>query len=715
MFPVIALALVPKSGVDTISSTPAPHTGPSSRVIGRSSMAPTHHQLQVLETDPQNAFLAASSSHVVLDYSDRELAAEARGILWAIKERPNELGLRHRIHQLTVDGWGSLANFSDIAHVLRLLERLDELHWKNNDPVPQLILSAIQKSHPVCKIFYNMVFSNWDTYDRTVSPIQTPGDEPNRNVRSKARSLIIGNANLHTFSTSIEYGGDPGPEKLRLVHRIITTCPNLRHLDLSIGHSGCVVSDGQPYAFDFSGLSALAKAPFAPLESLRLSRYNLDGLYNGDYPRSPLSWPDRTRLKWPWHYLPDFVLNNIPPPWVYSMQKDYEPPDPAQHKCPTSFNHTTNLDGWLERMDFSKLTSLDVGISPATLHKLRPVLTNLAILRLHGGDKCDAEAIEWFLSNTSVPLENLHLCNFEFNSFDNLLDVLSAKHNSSLTILDLHEHEEMREHSCWRREDESHPKCQNTGNERPQRWYDDHLYLHISQLQRLATSSPNMQTLDIDLDRNLSAIEQGNIFEALGSFKHLEKLTLRVESPTFQKIRNGEVTDRWFFSMDQKDLSDPLVNKTWVRSVFDRIRGAQFYPGEADSISPGEPGESSKLRELEVIVGPWSSRHQNGMVGPEKFVLGRFECVARPMREVEPFEIMDHAGQSSTAVEEDVECSGELRWPDEYMRGYWGGWDDEEVVYGDMEDGDAVDGVDGVVRSDEDRELLRLQKEMGIE
>jgi hypothetical protein len=63
------------------------------------------------------------------------------------------------------------------------------------------------------------------------------------------------------------------------VWQLLTTCPNIRELDLTIGISGCEEGAGQPWAFDFQ-LNPDAK--FALLEVLKLDGYNLESIsYTG--------------------------------------------------------------------------------------------------------------------------------------------------------------------------------------------------------------------------------------------------------------------------------------------------------------------------------------------------------------------------------------------------------------------------------------------------
>ena len=644
-YPLLALQLDSTSATavrPTLSTANLHDAAMFTTAVSTGRVMLTRKQLKELQDIPANAFLPPEYTHLTLDYDSPETAAEAEGVLWAI-EYLEELQLRQRIHRISVDGWGTLTNFTTLASGLSRIVRLEVLRWCNNDPIPEQILSALNDFQPSCKLMYDMKFSNWDPYQEDYVPIQLSGEEPHRDVRTQTRNLVLGSPNLHQLSTYVRYGKKDDPESLRLIHRILTSCPRLRHLDLAIGHEGCVVGNDQPYAFDFSGNSALAKAPFAPLESLQLSRYNLDARYNG---KSRSSYgPDRSRLKWPWHYFPDLGFQSIPTPWWDFMYKEYvHRPKP---RCPTEFNETTNLDGWIERMDFSKLNSLDLpGVSPASLHKLRPVLTNLTSLAIHGGDECTADALESFLEHGSMRLKKLHLCNMEFTSFDELVDILASRHGQSLNCLALHESEDFREHTCW-----DHPDCAD-GDKQRHKWYDDHLYLNTSQLKQLQQSAQDMETLDIDMDRNLDSIAQAELFETLGSFLHLSNLTLRLESPTFQEIRHGachDLSPRRHFAVN---LHDPLVNGTWVKDMFHSIRSAQVKHSKSTA-SAKPPG----LMMLELTVGAWAWRNQHGYLSrPDKFVLGRFECKAAPVPK--GFESQN---------EDITECTGHLQWPRYHM------------------------------------------------
>lgn len=649
--PLLALTLA--TGPNTTTNLSPNRATPPRITVNRSPVLLTEDQQGSLNRTGK-PIVPPDSDHLVLDYGDPEAARSSEGMIWAIEWRP-DLKLDVRVHQLTIKGWGSLTNFTSLASGIQHIEDLQALHWTNNDPIPDIVLSSVRDFHPQCRMFYKLSFSNWDIYDRHVAQIQRPGEEPNRAVRSKTRRLILGSKNLYGLKAHIEYGDGPNLEDLRLIHEILTTSPNLREVDLSLDHSGCVISDGQPYAFDFSGRSRLAKSALPSLEKIRFSGYALDGPYNGEDEWSFLVH-DRDRLRWPWTYLPDVIVKNMPPPWFYSLTKPWEPE--PKLPCPTVFNETKNIDGWLERMDFTNLQSLELSrVSPATLHKLRPVLTNLTALAIHWAPECASAAIPSFLENSTRPLRHLDLRNVHFDNLDTFSKMLARVHGSSLRSLIFYNNDESIKDAVT--ESLSTTADVSTGCS------SSHLYLDQSRLNCLQDSSPGISRLEIDMDRSLNASDQHALFEAFGSFHNLSQLTLRLASPTWQARHDANCTRRW--DCPELALSDPLVNLTWVKDMFADIRSAQM------SRRSGMPAVNSSepvLTKLAVIVGPWEGRYENSMIGPDKIVSGLFECSLK----------------SAAAAVDDLmdvnreECSGSLTWPYVLMP-----WDDEvedQFLYG---------------------------------
>ena len=153
---------------------------------------------------------------------------------------------------ISIKGYGSLLNISTLDDALEhLLLPLEEFHFDMTIPIPISTLSVIETFHDQTRLYYHMFFSRWDPYDRNVPSIQISGVEPLHSYRNQMRRGIIGSQNLYALKASILYGGHDNHEDLSLVHDILKSCPNIRELDLSIDHAGCVVAN-YPYAFDFT-------------------------------------------------------------------------------------------------------------------------------------------------------------------------------------------------------------------------------------------------------------------------------------------------------------------------------------------------------------------------------------------------------------------------------------------------------------------------------
>ena len=576
------------------------------------------------------------TSHLCLNYEDPESAHLTRALLHNV-EADDPPYLRESIKSIKVDGFGSLANFTAISSALRLIKELHELDWQNQAPVPGVILDTLSAYHPDCKLHYDMHFSNWDMYADDYVPIQGVGDEPHRDIRAQTRRLIVGSTNLHSLKAHIGYGSQPDSESLTLVHDILTGCPKLRELDLRISRCGCVVTWPQPYSFDFT----TSTASFAPLEVLRLSGYRLDDPYEGHALRHERGYPQEDELRWPWNSLPTWMVHRLWDwvgfePLLYDIIR--KPWIPKPDKCPSGSycehdsTATTNLDGCLERMDFSKLQTVDLGsMSVVSLLKLQNagVLTSVSNLHIHGGNKCLADLLPDFIDALRQPLSTLCLGNIDFPDLDRALPAI-AKHGQSLTSLHLTEHQECHRHWCHQNEPgtESSLQCRAFGRGT---WHDPHLYFNTSSLLSLSSSCTNITNLDIDLNRNATSLASD--LSAIGSFPNLSGLTLRVESPTFQRTRAGiRPSDP---HSDADILFDPLFSRKSVLIMFQKIRQTQVELAvqASDSllssyhvIHPPPPTPSPALQEMTVYIGDFASRHSHGMSMSERYVLGRFHC-----------------------------------------------------------------------------------------
>ena len=611
------------------------------------------------------ALPANVTNHVCLSYEDRESAQLAITLLNSI-EADDHPDLRDSTKSIKVNGSGSLANFTAISSAIRSIKELKELDWQNKAPLPGVILKTLSTYHPDCRLRYDMQFSNWDMYADDYVPIQAVGDEPHRDIRARARRLIVGSTNLHALKAHIGYGSQPDAESLKLIRDILTDCPNLRELDLSISHDGCVFDWPQPYSFDFTQSSA----PFTPLEVLKLQGYRLDDPYEGQVLRYRRVYPGEDELRWPWKSLPSWIvyqLCNLFEPLLYDVIKKPRTPKPDACQsvgcCEHSSIETTNLDGWLERMDFSKLQTVDLGsMSVVSLLKLQKanVLTNVSTLHLHGGNKCFADLLPDFMTTLRKPLSTLCLRSIDFSNISTLVPSI-AKHGDSLTSLHLTEHQESRLHWCHQDEPgrENSLLCRAFGRGT---WYDPHVYLNTSSLLDLSSACPKLTHLDIDLDRNATTLMPD--YSALAILRNLSSLTLRFESPTFQRTRAGiRPSDP---RSDADILFDPLFNKSSVLNMFQQLRQSQREHAfqARDSLSSGSrishaplPTPRPALHDLTVYIGDFASRHSHGMMLSERYVLGKFHCAL---------------GSTGEEV-----CTGGITFPSDTIMGY-----DDSYAYG---------------------------------
>lgn len=170
--------------------------------------------------------------------------------------------------------------------------------------------------------------------------------------------------------------------------------PNIRELDLTIGHSGCVLGGGQPYAFDFT---SHPEAKFPPLEVLKLNGYDLESTSNKDWAVAP-----------EWNEYGGFYHGS-----GARSQKSSFPEEPKR----------MNNEEWLDAIDWSHIHTLHLTGAPPKVFQHLPAETLLSLkhLSLIGyGIREDfpemAQAHEAVLTSTILPLESISLQNVYHNN-----------------------------------------------------------------------------------------------------------------------------------------------------------------------------------------------------------------------------------------------------------------------------------------------------------
>lgn len=543
-------------------------------------MAPTR-TFATLPTSPE-------SQRIDLDFTSEDSATQSHDTLRKLPLSTTSISIK---------GYGSLLNISTLDEALEhLLLPLEELHFDMTIPMPTSTLSAIETFHTHTRLYYHMSFSHWDPFDSNVPSIQILGVEPSHSYRNQLRRGIIGSKNLYALKASILYGGRDNHEDLPLVHEILKSCPNIRELDLSIDHSGCVVAN-YPYAFDFTG----GATQLPPLEKLKLSRYRLDHYKNGDQVSS---------------------LDLTPLPWLNRIIKNLNPWVDWSYWIATRPSEPFNLDGWIEHMDWSKLKYLELdSVDKAILERLESVATGLECLSIHHADNEASLYFPDFLSNMFKPLRHLTLRNLQFDDYTGLITAIGTDH-PTLQSLTLTETEDNRRWFCSRRSpDEVHHDSDEIYC--PARPYlDEHL------LSSLAERNKNMSHLTIDVPRIIPNLTDTSTWtldyatvKAAALQPSLTHLSLHVESPEHVLVRNNRKPTYMYKLMGEgvelpSFFDDPSFNRTSVPKLLECM---SQWRREA-FLSP--------LKQLEIRVSRFDLKDNDdwGMMPPPNILFGRWVC-----------------------------------------------------------------------------------------
>jgi hypothetical protein len=207
---------------------------------------------------------------------------------------------------------------------------------------------------------------------------------------------------------------------LGLVWQLLTTCPNIRELDLTIGWSGSEVGAGQPHSFDFS---SNRDARFPPLEVLKLNGYDLESTNNKEWVKVPEHQnafsEDKTKN---YEYFWQLILLKI--------------------EQESKKSHRMNIEQWLDAMDWSKIHTLHLSdASPKVLQLLsEPPLPSLKHMFLSGtyrDQPKETAAYEGFLNSITSPLESIAFRNLPHLNPGNLINIINTHHSPALKNLKL--------------------------------------------------------------------------------------------------------------------------------------------------------------------------------------------------------------------------------------------------------------------------------------
>jgi hypothetical protein len=536
----------------------------------------TANSIEVSQYDPDTI------SHIKIDYTEEQTAAKSNTLLRYLAD---SAAPRNAVREVSVTGYPSLGNWTLLAEVFERILDLEKVYWDADKAISKGILDSLEKNSPSCRLYYTLSYSNYDPYDERSSPIRPVGQEPDQESRSDAREAIMKSKALYSLRAAVSYGSLPNKRDMGLVFLLLEGCPNLKELDLSIEHFGCVMSGGQPCTFDFM---SNPNVRFPPLEVLTISGYNFDTPSNDgrdwDY-REHESWKGQERRPktWPLSLLPNLVMMGINEMWssydfmiIRAQNKQLQ-----EERRKVEPDGVTNLDRWLRAMDWSHLHTLSVENPTAeTLTKLSGNLPNLTSL-MFIYPYSHHTAID-FIGNAARSLQSITLQDMSVCSLQLVVDAITKRHSEALVHLSFHQ-------------DNAYQNFNST------------------QVSLLVNSSKKLRKLEIDLPRpptetnstikdsttivNLTH-HQLEIYNILATSLELEELILHYPTPDL-----GDVEDDWdyrYYSGEEDqadDIPDPFVNQRSVDNLFGHLNSKK---------------EGKRLTCLKIFVGNWKDRYRSG-------------------------------------------------------------------------------------------------------
>ena len=314
------------------------------------------------------------------------------------------------------------------------------------------------------------------------------------------------------INSTITYGSHGGDKELLGIYKILTSCSEVRALDLKISHGGgCIHSQDDPWNFKFSRGDT-----FPPLRSLKLKGYKFDD------PKTMQWWRLDREIR---NYLADISGVNTLRPY----ERPIEPPS------------ASNLDQWRLAMDWKQLETLEVAdVNLRFLQKIIGQLPSLKSLKFGIGwtnEWCQiANQTSLFLKE-SPPLTALSL--HGYTTLMNWTDIL-PRHGNTLKKLEIHDWE--------------------SAYHRP--------VLSVPQLQRIKSDCLLLEHFSIRVDRN--GTWPYEVLDTLASFENLKKLELWLDLGVDLHQDEGPIMYR---SMNDDSFSrQSRVNSSSALNLFNHLR-----------------------------------------------------------------------------------------------------------------------------------------------
>jgi hypothetical protein len=343
------------------------------------------------------------------------------------------------------------------------------------------------------------------------------------------------------------YGYQSTSSYMDLVFDILTSCPNIRELDLLIDDYGCEFSDQAPYSFNFQRINmTLRPVLLPPLEVLKLDGYIFETRPDGEEWDILHGWEETRVYRWPWNKLPISLTNWIGYDRIHywgGTSSSWAKLSPDDEKL-----EDNNLDTWLQAMDWSHLHTLSISRPTAeTLRKLSG--DTLPSLKDATFDTRYEDAVTptlEFLSNTSSPLKSITIESIIgldcLTTPFHILDVIATHHCPTLRTLKL-THESSKE-----------PQVGLATSYDAKEWqHPSSSFFNSILLSQLPDSCPDLQSLEIDIESRDEWDYE--LLDALASFTELKNLTLR-----FEPERAGQVYKHYGYDTHEQQIAyDRLV------------------------------------------------------------------------------------------------------------------------------------------------------------
>jgi hypothetical protein len=387
------------------------------------------------------------------------------------------------------------------------------------------------------------------------------------------------------------------------VHDALVTCPNIKVLDLRTALLGCTeFPDRSNFPFDIAG-----GEKYPALEELSLEGYRFgEREWDLVQPRQtfqlpgglavPNEVPDQKSLQggegsagreeegfynsWLWHWEDWFTSGKA---------RRYL----AWRRIPQEQRLKTNLELWLDAMDFSKIHTLSIKdiqrhADTALVTKLPSMLTSLRSLSLVGSWQNDESATDrsdpWpareFILNVAPEASLTHLSWTESGTTDEeVFTSVLKRHGSSLTSLE------------WRTSETWMPR-------RPM--------LSSKQIRELPTLAPKLQTLSLAMNRKHGGWP-GELMLLASSLPHLSNLTVYFEFQSECRIELTKWTEHFKGPMPKCDgneqVARPYLKKSSARDLFRKMRLARKPDDEELTTVTFREGDWTRAYDGPLTIG----------------------------------------------------------------------------------------------------------------